>query len=416
MSTADAFAVTEDMLLTEDAVTRLVDSVRPVPGVETVPLLEALGRVLAEDVVAERCNPPYDNSAVDGYAVRFADLLPGTTTLLPVGLRISAGMAPDQRLATGSAARIFTGAPLPEGADTVLPQEICRADGAAVELPPMRKAGANLRKAGEDFQVGDVVLAAGRRLRPQEVGLAAAIGRPSLPVRARPRVAGFSTGDEVGDPGTAAPPGSIFDVNRFTVMAMLTLVGCVPIDLGILPDRRDAVTTALARAADGVDAVLTSGGVSTGDEDHIKAAVESLGALDFWRVAIRPGRPLAFGRIGGTPFLGLPGNPVASMVCFMIFARPLLLRLAGRSSWRLPMRRLPAGFDFKKRPGRREWLRGWVEADGTADAVVQRFPREGSGILTSMVAAEGLIDLPEAMAEVAPGDPIGFIPFAELWA
>jgi molybdopterin molybdotransferase len=415
MSRDAAFAVSSDMLRTDDAVAQLTAAVAPVTDSETVPLLDALGRILAEDVVAQRDNPPADNSAVDGYAVRFADLAADRAVTLPVTLRIAAGSPPGQTLAPGTAARIFTGAPLPAGTDTVLAQEVCRVDGESVELPPVKKAGGNVRHAGEDFRTGDAVLKAGIHLRPQELGLAAAIGRGALAVRRTVRVAVFSTGDEVCDPGRPAPPGGIYDSNRFTVMAMVRLLGGQAVDLGILPDRREALIDALGQAAEHYDLVLTSGGVSTGEEDHVKGAVEALGSLDFWRVAIRPGRPLAFGRIGRTPFLGLPGNPVASMVCFMIFARPLLMRLAGRNAWPLPLRRLPAGFDFKKRPGRREWLRGWIEAEGTPAAVLRRYPREGSGILSSMVAAQGLIDLAEDQEDIAPGDMVGYIPFAELW-
>ncbi|HIJ62665.1 MAG TPA: molybdopterin molybdotransferase MoeA, partial [Rhodospirillaceae bacterium] len=270
--------------------------------------------------------------------------------------------------------------------------------------------GANLRRAGEDFAVGTAVLKAGQRLRPQEIGMAAAVGRQSLTLRRRPRVGVFSTGDEILDPGQPPRDGAIYDVNRFTVMAMIGKLGGEAVDLGILADRRDAVTAALAAAAGRYDLLLTSGGVSTGDEDHVRSAVESLGSMDFWRVAIRPGRPLACGRVGDTPLLGLPGNPVASMVCFMIFARPLLMHLAGRDDWQLPSRRVAAGFDFKKKPGRREWLRGWLDGE-----TVQRFPNEGSGILSSMTTATGLIDLPEDLALISAGDPLRFVPFAELW-
>lgn len=412
MSTADAFAVSADMLRADDAVERLVAMAAPVAGTDTLPLLDAVDRVLAEDVTAGRANPPHNNSAVDGYAVRFADLHSGAASRLPLSQRITAGMAPGPELAAGTAARIFTGAPTPAGADTVIAQELCgEVDGTHVDLPAVKKPGANLRRAGEDFAAGAVVLRAGLRLRPQEVGMAAAVGRDRLTVRQRPRVGVFSTGDEILEPGQPPRDGAIYDINRYTVMAMVAKLGCQAVDLGILADRRDTVTAALAAAAGRHDLLLTSGGVSTGDEDHVRGAVESLGRMDFWRVAIRPGRPLAFGRVGTTPFLGLPGNPVASMVCFMVFARPLLLRLAGRDRWSLPVRQAAAGFEFKKKPGRREWLRGWLDGE-----TVQRFPNEGSGILSSMTAATGLIDLPEDLDLIRPGDPVRFVPFAELWA
>lgn len=414
MSQIDAFAISKDMMTTESAIRALVDAVQPVAETETLPLLDALGRVLAEDVRSDRDNPPHDNSAVDGYALRHGDLSPNSETRLPITLRIPAGAAPGETLAPGCAARIFTGAPVPLGADTIIPQEPCRVEGQQVTLPAVKKPGQNLRKRGEDFVAGDVVMRRGALLRPQELGMAASVGRAELTVYRRPRIAIFSTGNEIRDPGGDAGAGCIFDSNRFSIMGLVRQIGAEPVDLGILPDTFAAVHSALEKAQGLYDLVLTSGGVSTGDEDHVKNAVEALGALDFWRVAIRPGRPLAFGRIGITPFLGLPGNPVAAMVCFMIFARPLLLKLAGRASWDFTAPVVAAGFSFKKRPGRREWLRGWVEMrEGIATAC--RFSAEGSGILTSMVEAQGLIELPEDLDDVQQGTMLRFLPFAELY-
>lgn len=414
--TADAFAVSADMLHTEDAVERLCAAVQPVAETERAPLRQALGRVLAEAVQSDRANPPHDNSAVDGYAVRYADISATTETRLPVSLRIPAGAVPGEILPPGTAGRIFTGAPVPVGCDTVIPQEPCRVDGDAIILPAVKKPGANVRKEGEDFRHGDVVLTRGALLRPQEIGLAASVGRADLLVHRRVRVGVFSTGNEIRDPGGDAPAGCIFDSNRFTVMSLVQGLGGEAGDLGILPDNRSAIIDALAEAAPHYDLLLTSGGVSTGDEDHVKGAVETLGSLNFWRVAIRPGRPLAFGQVGETPFMGLPGNPVASMVCFMMFARPLICALQGRSAHTIPAVALPAAFSFKKRAGRREWLRGWTEVDATGTLVAQRFPSEGSGILTSMVAAQGLIELDESLDGVAEGDLVRFLPFSGLLA
>lgn len=414
MAAIDPFAVSKDMMPADEAVRRLAASAAPVAGTEELPLLGALGRVLAEDVRSDRDNPPHDNSAVDGYAVRHADLAAGAETSLPVALRISAGDPPGPELPPGAAARIFTGAPVPVGADTIFPQEVCRLEGGDVIVPAAKGPGQNLRRRGEDFFAGDVVMDRGILLRPQELGLAASVGRGTLTVHRKVRVAVFSTGNEVRDPGGDAPPGCIYDSNRFSLMGLLLQLGAEPVDLGILPDRAEVLHRALSNTMGRYDLILTSGGVSTGEEDHVKRVVESLGALDFWRVAIRPGRPLAFGRIGATPFLGLPGNPVASMVCFLMFARPLILTLAGRKTYEFPVISVPAGFAFKKRPGRREWLRGWLETRGEG-AVAMRFPSEGSGILTSMVAAQGLIELTEDMDGVAEGTSVRFLPFAELY-
>lgn len=414
LKTADAFAVSADMMRTEDAVRRLIAAVLAVTEIERVSLHDSLGRTLAENVQSDRDNPPYDNSAVDGYAVRHGDISSQSETTLPVSLRIPAGAVPGEPLPPGTAARIFTGAPVPVGADTVIPQEPCREDGTAIILPAVKKPGANVRKAGEDFRVGDVVLKQGALLRPQEIGLAASVGRADLLVFRRVRVGVFSTGNEIRDPGGDAPAGCIYDSNRFTVMSLVRALGAEAGDLGILPDNRQTIIDALADAAPHYDLMLTSGGVSTGDEDHVKGAVEALGALDFWRVAIRPGRPLAFGRVGDTPFIGLPGNPVASMVCFMMFARPLVCALQGRTRFAVPAVSLPAAFSFKKRAGRREWLRGWTEVSADGRLIVQRFPSEGSGILTSMVAAQGLIELDEDLDGVTGGDLVRFLPFSGL--
>jgi len=410
----DAFAPTGDMLTAAQARAALTAAVEPVRGRDSVGLFEAAGRVLAADVVSGRAVPPCDNSAVDGYAVCAGDLDPDGEVALPVTGRVVAGGTLGRPGRRGEAARIFTGAPVPEGYDTILPQEVCReASGNRIILPGARR-GSNLRRAGEDIEAGAVALRAGTRLRPQEIGLAASIGLARLEVVRRPRVAVFSTGDELREPGQPAEGAAIHDSNRYILAALLGGLGCVVEDFGIVPDRPAAVRDALAGAAAGCDAVLTSGGVSTGEEDHVRAAVEALGRLEFWRVAIRPGRPLAFGRIGAVPFLGLPGNPVAVMVTFLMLARPLIQTLAGAAA--PPPRGFPvtAGFAAKKRVGRREWLRATIRRTPDGRAVADRFPRDGSGILTSMTESDGLVELPEELDCVREGDAVDFLPFSEL--
>ena len=398
------------VLSADEAVARLVARARPLGTQRVLPLSQALGRVLACDVTAGLDNPAYDNSAMDGYGVRLADCRAAGETTLPVGGRSAAGDAPGATLPVGQAVRIFTGAPVPLGVDAVLPQEACRADQGTVTLSRPRP-GENIRKRGEDFQQGQVVLRAGTVLRPPELALAAALGLAGIAVFDRPKVAYFSTGNEVCAPGQPLPPGGIYDSNRFALQALVQQMGCDGVDLGHLPDNLADITAALRAAEHQADVILTSGGVSVGDEDHVKNAVQAVGEIDFWRVAIRPGRPVAFGRVGQTPFLGLPGNPVSGMVCFMIFARPFLARLAGRSGAPLVHTLLPARFGFRKKPGRREWLRGWVQ-----EGQVMSFPQQGSNLLTSMVAATGLIDVDEHSEGFAPGDLVRFISFADLWA
>src|SRR5262249_21081077 len=299
------------------------------PDAEAVPLARARDRILASPVVAAQDVPPHDNAAVDGYAVYFGDLVPGAETALPVEGRATAGHPLGHRPRRGTAVRIFTGAPMPGGPDTVFMQEDCVETDGTVRLPSGLKRGANRRRAGEDVTAGATVLAAGLWLRPQEIGLAAALGCAELSVYRRLRVALLSTGDEVREPGTPLPSGAIYDANRYTLRALLEGLGAAVSDLGILPDERAAIQSALARAAETHDLIVSSGGMSTGEEDHVKAAVEAQGRLHFWRLAIKPGRPVAMGQVGRVPFMGLPGNPVAVMVTFLMLARPLILRLSG---------------------------------------------------------------------------------------
>ncbi|MGH7008794.1 MAG: molybdopterin molybdotransferase MoeA, partial [Stellaceae bacterium] len=327
----------------------------------------------------------------------------------------AAGHPLGRTVAPGECIRIFTGAQMPEGADTVLMQEDCRvADGKAT-LPAGIKRGANRRFAGEDVKRGATVLAAGRRLRPQEIGLTASLGLTALTVRRKLRVAIFSTGDEVREPGGDLPPGAIFDSNRYTLRALLEGLSCSVTDLGILPDSLDAVRDALGRAAEAHDLVMTSGGVSSGEEDHVKAAVEALGKLHFWRLAIKPGRPVAMGQIGRVPFIGLPGNPVAVMVTFLLLARPLVLLLSGAEDVPPRLFRVVSGFAYDKKGSRTEYLRARLKP-GETGWVAEKFPRDGAGILTSMVESDGLVEIPEGLSHVELGGTVDFLPFSEVIA
>ena len=410
----DCFAFGGDLLSMAGALALLGEKVTPVVDIEPVPLAAARGRILAAPLVAPRAVPPHDNSAVDGYAVRFDDLAGDAPTVLPIAGRAAAGHPLPHAAKRGAAVRIFTGAPMPDGLDTVLMQEDCVESEGRVTIPVGIKRGANRRRAGEDIAAGATVLQAGRRLRAQEIGLAASLGFAELALYRRLRVALFSTGDELSEPGEALPAGSIYDANRFVLEALLDGLGVVVSDLGILPDRQAAIRDALARASSGHDLIVTSGGMSTGVEDHVKAAVESQGRLHFWRLAIKPGRPVAMGQVARVPFVGLPGNPVAVMVTFLILARPLVLRLAGATV--VPPRRfrVTAGFDYKKRANRCEYVRARLEPGEDGGWVARKFPRDGAGILSSMVESDGLCEIGEGISRIAPGTAIDFIPFGEV--
>ncbi len=411
------------LLPLDDALCRLLAFASTPLPVERVNVGDADGLVLAQDVVSALHVPSLDNSAMDGYAVRCAD----TTQVgaaLPVSQRIAAG-ASGQFLLEGTVARIFTGAPVPPGADAVVMQEDCTvvppADGASPDTPVVVRintrptAGQNIRRAGEDVALGAVVLSRGQRLGPAELGLAASIGLAELAVTRRPRVALFSTGDELVMPGTVAPqdmaPGAIYNSNRYFLAALLRRMGCVVTDLGIVPDQRDATVAALRDAAQAHDVILTSGGVSVGEEDHIKPAVQTLGTLDLWQIAIKPGKPFAYGRIGAAHFLGLPGNPVSSFVTFLVLVRPFLLQLQGMRDIAMKTVASRADFTWAKADKRREFLR----VRRTADGGLELFPNQGSGVLTSAVWGDGFVDNPPGRT-VAPGDTVQFISFAELLA
>jgi molybdopterin molybdotransferase len=410
----DCFAFGGPMMSVDEAVGIITSRVSAVQETETVPLQMADGRVLARDIAAPLPLPPFTNSAVDGYAVRAADLPPETEQALPLAGRVQAGAAGDAAK-PGHAMRIFTGAPMPEGTDTVFMQEDVRIDEAArVVLPPGLKAGANVRPAGEDIPFGHLALKRGQRLRPQHVALAAAFGLTALEVARRIRVAVFSTGDELASPGMPRAAPQLFDSNRFMLMAMLRRLGCEVSDLGILRDEREPLANALKQAAGVHDLILTSGGVSTGEEDHVKAGVESVGSLVLWRMAIKPGRPVAMGIIDGAPFIGLPGNPVASFVTFVHVVRPTVLALAGALPEQLLAIPVRASFAYKKKAGRREYVRVSLRkaADGTLEAL--KFPREGAGLLSSLVDTDGLVELGEDITKVEPGQSVGYLGYASL--
>jgi molybdopterin molybdotransferase len=411
----DCFAFGGALLSVDDALARIEGRVAAIVETETVPLQTAHRRVLARDLVAAMNLPPHANSAVDGYAFAHADLAPEGETVLPVTGRAAAGHSLERAAGRGEAIRIFTGAPMPEGTDTVMMQEDCIVENGRVRLKPGIRKGANRRQAGEDVTEGAVPLAAGRRLSSADLGLAAALGFTDLPVFRRLRVALLSTGDEVSDPGAPLPPGAIYDANRFMLASLLDALGCAVTDLGIRPDRAGALADALAAASTDHDLIVTSGGVSTGDEDHVKPAIERLGSLYFWRLAIKPGRPVALGQIAGVPLIGLPGNPVAVVVTFIVLARPLILKLGGARA--TPPRLFPvkAGFAYRKKPGRREYLRASLQREGD-NIIAVRFPKDGAGILSSIVQSEGLVIIDETTSDLAPGAAVDFLPFSEVLA
>jgi molybdopterin molybdotransferase len=396
------------MLAVREALDFLLSAARPVAEVEEIPTLEANGRVLASAVVSGMNVPGHDNTQMDGYAVRAADCAAGDATLT-VTQRIPAGHV-GQPLLPGCAARIFTGAMIPEGADAVVMQEQCEANDGLVTIRHTPKAGEWIRRTGEDISIGSVILAAGTRLRSQELGLAASIGMAELSVRRKLRVAVFFTGDELTMPGESLAPGAIYNSNRFTLRALLENLGCEVRDFGIVPDSLEATRNVLRQAADGNDLIITSGGVSVGEEDHIKPAVEAEGKLNMWQIAVKPGKPLAFGEVGQAFFLGLPGNPVSSFVTFLLFVRPFLLRLQGADAPAQPRgMMLRADFNWPKADRRNEFLRAKLNGQGGLDL----FPNQGSGVLTSTVWGDGLVDNPPGNP-IAPGDLVRFIPFSEL--
>jgi len=405
-------AVRAPLKALDAALAELLAQAAPLAGTETVSTFEADGRVLAQDLISALQVPPQDNSSMDGYAVRSSEIA-DEGVVLPVSQRIPAGGAAVP-LAPGSAARIFTGATVPAGADAIVMQEDTEAVGEqSVRILRVPEPGQWVRRAGEDVRRGAVVLARGDRLTAAALGLAASIGLDRLAVTRRARVALFSTGDELVMPGQVAPeqmkPGAIYNSNRFFLSALLRRLGCEVSDFGIVPDRRDATRQALADAAQGHDLILTSGGVSVGEEDHVKPAVESLGSLALWQIAMKPGKPFAYGRVGAAHFMGLPGNPVSSFITFLLLVRPFLLKLQGATQLAPDAMQLPAHFSWPRADKRREFLRVRRNAQGGLDL----FPNQSSGVLTSAVWSDGLVDN-AAGRTIAQGDLVPFMSLAEL--
>jgi molybdopterin molybdotransferase len=396
------------MLTVEEARERLLAQAVVIDGLETLPTLLAQGRVLAAPLVSTVAVPPMDVSQMDGYALRAADAL-AAGTVLPISQRIAAGQV-GVPLAPASTARIFTGAPLPAGADAVVMQEATRAAGeAAIEIAEPPQAGQWIRRTGADIAIGQTVLDVGARLHAPQLGLAASVGCATLTVRRRLRVALFSTGDELVMPGEPLPPGRIYNSNRTMLAALLHALGCEVVDLGIVPDRLEATRAAFVDASSRCDLILTSGGVSVGEEDHVRPAVLSEGTLDLWQVAMKPGKPLAFGNVRAVPFIGLPGNPVSSFVTFLLFARPFILRRQG-AQWREPAPLpLTAAFDLPRADKRREFLRARLNADGQ----LELFGNQMSSALVSVAWADGLIDNPAGQT-IARGDSVRYLPLSAL--
>ncbi len=399
------------MLTFDEALSRLLDGAQTVSEVRSLPTLAAAGRVLARAQVATVDAPPLDNSAMDGYALAVADV-PQLATCLPVSQRIVAGSV-GTRLQPGTAARIFTGAPIPAGADAVVMQELCQHRADAVLINHLPRTGEHIRHAGSDIAAASEILPVGQRLRPQDTALAASVGIAELPVFRRLRVAVLFTGDELRMPGEALPPGAIYNANRFLLSALLERLGCVVRDLGQVADDLAATRRALREAVHDNDLVLSSGGVSVGEEDHVKEAIELEGRLEMWKIAIKPGKPLVFGHLTSpgreVPLIGLPGNPVSCLVTFLMLVRPLLLKMQGVREVSPPAYLLRADFDWLRPDARREFLRARSNGDGGVDL----FPNQASGVLSSAVWADGLVDNPPQQV-IHRGDRVRFLPFSAL--
>lgn len=408
-----------DSLIRLDEVLALLDArLAPVVTPETVPLAEAAGRVLAEDIVAGHTVPPFPSAAMDGFAFRAADLAASGETALTITARIAAGHPYRGHVTPGAAARIFTGAPVPPELDTVVMEEDVRVEGDTVFLPHGLTRGTFVRPAGEDFMAGTTVLRAGRRLRPQDVAMAGTAGRAEVSVFRRLRVGVFATGDELVEPGQPLHEGAVYGSNRYGLVAAARALGCAVSDLGTLPDKFEAVRDALDAASRTHDLLITSGGVSIGGEDHVRAVVESLGAIHLWRMAIKPGKPTALGSVGPAAFVGLPGYPVSTMVIFMIIARPVILRLSGATAEPLapPRLKVRAAFSFAKKHKRRQFLRAALRAgpDGVPEAVA--WPTQEPSVLSSLVGTDGLVDLAEDATSISPGDLVDFLFYQQVQA
>lgn len=395
----------------EQTLALLLAQVQPLEDTETLPLEAALGRVLALDVISSMNVPPHDNSAMDGYALNSQDLH-GDATRLPVAGRICAGDTPSVHH-MGAAERIFTGAPMPDGADMVVMQELCEAEGEQVFIKTAAKSGANVRRAGEDIRQGQVILERGRMLRPQELGLLASVGIAEINVYRRLKVAVFFTGDELKMPGEPLAAGQIYNTNQFTLIGLLERMGCEVISLGIVKDTLAATKTALQQAATQADVIMTSGGVSVGEEDYVRLALEQLGKLDLWRIAMKPGKPLAFGQIDGVAFIGLPGNPVSVFATFCVIARDVLAKMQGRKHISAPTVPVPADFEWKKAGSRREFVRVRLQTNREGQVCLGLYPHQGSGVLMSTSWADGLAIIPEH-SQVQAGDLLAYYSFNEL--
>ena len=412
----NCFKVADGLMELSDALSMIKSRTINVCGVEDIAFGDALGRILAEDIKSPLNVPPHNNSAMDGYAVFTCDLSATEPTRLPVTGRIAAGHPLQRPARPGEALRIFTGAPLPDGPDAVVMQEKVEIDGDMVVFPPEIKPGDNCRKMGEDVKSGDIILRSGQLLRAQEIGLAAAVGQTTAKVYKRLRVGVFSTGDEITDASDGElKPGSIYDANRASVIALLKGLGCAVTDLGILPDNPEIIRAALKKAASNNDLLLTSGGVSVGEEDHITNILKDTGSLHFWRLKVKPGKPIALGTIDGAAFVGLPGNPVSAMVTLMMVARPMILLMSGRVDVEVSRYMAKADFSLERAPGRLEWMRGKLEASNDGTAMVSVFLSQGSGILSSMVASNGFVEISADTTSIKKGDMLNFIPFNEAF-
>ncbi len=410
----DAAAPKGSLIPYEEALQQLLERALFIEESESLPLVDALGRVLAEDIRSEIDVPPLANSAMDGYAIRIADVQPGGETRLRVTQRIPAGEV-GEAIEAGTAARIFTGAPVPPNADAVIMQEQVCVEGDEIVFSAEVSPGQNIREAGEDIRAGQVILGNGTRLRAQELGLAASVGRDRVTVCRRPRVGIFFTGDELVEPGQPLAPGQIYDSNRYTLHGLLQSLGCEIIDLGIVGDTLGQTLEALQKASRRADLVITSGGVSVGEEDHVRAALEQLGELDMWRIRIKPGKPLAFGFIGDTAFLGLPGNPVSVFATFCLFVAPFLKQMTGANDVVAEPLRVRAAFDWPRPDSRREFARARLRRDGEGQLVAEVYPNQSSGVLMSTSWADGLVEIPEDSV-VKPGDIINYYAFRDLIA
>ncbi len=416
MSRDDCFEANPERMPFETSLERarmLADALGVVTPRETLALEQACGRVLAAAISAPRDIPAHDNAAVDGYAFAFSDYDAENGSDLPVSARIAAGHPLDDPLKAGTAARIFTGAVMPEGADTIAMQEDSFDDGETVNIPPGLKQGANRRKAGEDVRAGQTLLRPGCLLRPQDIAAIASLGFAGATCYQRLRIGLFSSGDELLRPGEPFKYGAVYDSNAAMLAALADLAGAQITGLGVLPDSREAVQRRLKEAALDYPLILTSGGASMGDEDHLTASLRALGEISLWQVAIKPGRPICAGRVGNSAVVGLPGNPVAAFVCFLLYVYPLIQSLGG-AGWRRARRyTMPAAFSMSKKPGRREFIRGMLD-ETERELRARNYVRTGSGLISSLREADGLIEIPEDVTSIAPGDPVAFIPFTEF--